>query len=232
MAYALVGSAGAVASGGNNLQPAFGQATTAGNLLICWFTSDTNAVNQHIPTGWSAATGIGGANSGGDFGVLYKANCGSGETAPTLTWDSVTTVVACLAEFSGGATTSPLDQTKTTAAAGSSPSAVTSAGADVAAGELIIAIQLDGLSKAGTVTTSHTYNNGASAHYVGNNDATSSISHYRFSWGTTTGNSVADSISFADSSMNLSALGGALGSFTLAASGTTYSKAGHGVESG
>src|SRR5438477_5453899 len=107
MAIALVGSLGTPVTGTTSVSPTFGQATTAGNLLICWLIGAPNGYT--LPSGWSqAASSFDGQTSL----VLYKANCGASETAPSFTTATNTFMAAALGEFSGAATTSPVDQNK------------------------------------------------------------------------------------------------------------------------
>lgn len=211
MAYALV-SAGSVSSGTTSVTPAFGATTGAAHLLIaCVYAA------QSTPTTCSDGSWVKAAEAAfvPVSAVWYKPNSGSGETAPQFTGFSTGAISAVLAEFSGGATASPVDKTKTSGPT-SSPSTATMASADVASGELLIASSVDGLSKAGTVTTSESFNNGATATDLGNNDATSTTDHYRFAYGFTTGNSSADANTHSDNSMNLSQMNLVLVSFKLA----------------
>lgn len=212
MAYALVGSVGTVASGTNSASPTFAQATSVGHLLVAWV-----AGSQITVTSTQSWTFIAAAAT--SAGIWYKANCAANETAPVFSGSG--TMFAALAEFSGGATAAPEDQHGFNAGAtGVTPVSVANAAADVAAGELVVCTQWDTLSKAGTTTTSHTYNNGATATGNLNNDGTSSLNHYRFSFGITTGNAAADSVSLADSSKNLTTVTGRSASFLLAAAAT------------
>ena len=59
MAIALVGTIGAVPPGasGASVTPAFGQTTTAGNLLVAWVDANVNSGSASFPTapsGWTA----------------------------------------------------------------------------------------------------------------------------------------------------------------------------------
>lgn len=208
MAYALVGSVGTVATGTTSASPTFAQATTAGNLLVAWVVYNGSTPITSTQS-WVFANSDSTAAQ-----VWYKANCAAGETAPVFSRTGVTFMAAALAEFSGGATSSPVDR-KLASSSGTTPLSLTTLGADIAAGELVLGSQKDLLTKSGTVTTSHTYNNGATATANLNNDATSTADHYRFSYGITTGNSAADNISMADNSMNLSGINGTIISFLL-----------------
>ena len=202
MAYALVGSAGSVASGTASVSPSFGQATTAANLLIGWITSyGSGGAITTTASGWTVAHDPGTA-SGLRGAIWYKANCGASETAPTFTSSGATGMFAALAEFSGGATSSPIDQ-HTDSGFGTGSPTVTLPGADAAAGELFVTGHALLLSKAGTNTSTDSYNNGATPTTNLNNDATSTANHYTFAWGVTTSNTGADSDTTTDSSMNI-----------------------------
>lgn len=217
MAYALVGSLGAVAEG-TSPAAAFGQATTAGNLLIAWIGNGAgNTVSES--SGWTQATGITAAVRAQ---IWYKENCGASESAPSFS--STSSFAVRLGEFSGGSTSSPpTDQARNTVSGGASPITNTADAADVAAGELVIGTVGILLSKAGTDTTTVTFNNGATTLGQANNDATSTNVHYRFAYGITTGNSSADTVTGTDTSMNLSSMAVALTSFKLAAAGPAAS---------
>lgn len=210
MAYARVGAMGTVASGSATVTPSFAQATTAGNLLIGWVSSDGTATITTSSSGWSKARSVGGQ---GQPSIFYKQNCSAGETAPTFTATSGT-LSSALAEFSGGDTVSPVDQTGGNGGL-SSPVVGVCAAADVAAGELFVTTLVSVSSKAETVTTSDTYNNGATPTGNLNNDATSIPGHYRFAYGVTTGKAAADQDSAASGSKNLINLAVALSSFKL-----------------
>ena len=218
MAYALVGSIGTVKQfSGTTITPAFAQATTAGNLLIAWLGA-TGATLSVTGTGWTQAVDAAGGATGLPASIWYRANCGAGETAPSFSFASISNGWAVLGEFSGGETTSPVDQVGNGPQGNTStPQTAACASADAQAGELLVSCSYDDLSKAGTVTTSDTYNNGATPTSNLNNDATSIVRHYRFAWGTTTGNSAADQNSHADNSMNLVGMNTCVASFKLPA---------------
>jgi len=118
---------------GTNLAPAFGQPTTAGNLLLCFVTTDSSSATNPFTitgTGWTQAAVTGGSFNWG--ALFYRANCGASESAPTLGDGGAGAHWSGLAEFSGGATSSPLDKTGTAAGA-----TATASGADSAAGDLV-----------------------------------------------------------------------------------------------
>lgn len=213
MAYALVGSLGSPATGAPPT-PTFGQATTAGNLLVAWVRANGTVTITTSSTGWALAAGfVSGVR------IFARPNCGAGESAPTWSGGNATVM---LGEFSGGATSSPVDLTGTANGA-TSPQTATGAGADAAAGELVLGCEAIDLSKAGTHTSSITYNNGASSLGDAHNDGTSTTQHYRFSYGITTGNAAADQVGGTSSSMNLLEIQLAFASFKLAAAGPVAS---------
>jgi hypothetical protein len=124
---------------------------------------------------------------------------------------------AALAEFSGGATVSPLDKVGNNSGS-VSPVVGACSAADVASGQLFVTCGGHALSMSASTTTADTYNNGATPTSNLNNDATSTTgNHYRFAWGATTGNSAADQTSQSDTSSSLSSLALAVASFKAAA---------------
>lgn len=209
MTIALVGSVGTVATGTTSCVPAFAQTTTAGNFLAAWVASDQTGT-QTPPTGWSIVTLYQAAAA-----IMYKANCATGETAPTFTTNG-STIAAAMAEFSGVATSSPEDQ-NTFNTSITSPLSISNALPDAAGGELVLTAFFDALTKAGTVTTADAYGSNATSISAGNNDATSTAFHYRFSYAITTGNGIADTVSHSNNSMNLSSIKGGIASFRIAA---------------
>lgn len=138
MGYALVGTLGAVA---NTLSPSFGQATTAGNLLIAWLGANDGGSTAPFSTtspGWTVIS----PQSGSAFNwaaIAYKANCGTSESPPVFSSaGGPSAPFTQLGEFSGGATSSPLDQSA--AGSGSTIQTAQNAAADGQGGDLIIAV--------------------------------------------------------------------------------------------
>jgi hypothetical protein len=108
--------------------PTYGQATTAGNLAVCWVAS--NGTLSIIGAGWIAATPI-----NNNCMIYYKENIGANESPPTInTFGSET--YTQLAEFSVVTTNGALDQSKTTG--GTSPLAITNSASELSPSELII----------------------------------------------------------------------------------------------
>lgn len=227
MAIALVGSLGAVTTVTSNPTPAFGQATTAGNLLIAWVNPASGISPSFSGSGWTRAATGGGATDLAQ--IWYKANCGAGETAPTISGGLIN---ACrLGEFSGADKSSPLEnQSGASATSATSPVADACGSADAATGNLVIGCFSDLQSKAGTDTTAMTFTGGAAV-TAGNvsNDATSTTAHYRFAYGLTTTNAAADTVSCTSASMNISLLITCIASFKQ--SGTRVPRS-PGVDSG
>lgn len=212
MAYALV-SAGTAVTGTTSVSPSFGQATAANNLLVALVVYAPNG-NVTPPAGWTIAGSIGGIAD-----VFWKIASG-GDSAPSFADATQTFMAAVLGEFSGNNTSSPPDVGTGENWGGNSIASPLSIGTgdlpDAAAGELVVAASWHQLSKAGTATTSDTFTNGAAAINLGNNDGTSSVNHYRFSYGITNSNAVATSDSVANNSMNLTNIRGAISVFLLA----------------
>lgn len=208
MAYALVGSLGTVVNSGS---PSYNAPTTAGNLLICWVICSgvTPSMDQSYSTAFANTV----------LAIFYKENCGASETAPTVSGGPP--LFSMLGEFSGGATSSALDKVGAAVTTGAtSPQTNTMPSADTALGQLVVGVGKIVSTKAETVTTAMTMNNGATV--TSNNlDATSTTNHYRLGYGITTGNASADAVTTTTTSMNLSAINVLGASFKLAAGGDT-----------
>lgn len=216
MGYALVGTIGAVSVGssGAAVTPAWGasESRTAGNLLILQVAGDGSTTLPAAPAGWSIAKQIaGGSNTSS---IFYKIAAGS-DAAPTVAAISSDVLSCRLAEFSGNASSSPLDQTGS-AIATSTPQTPTTGGVDAALGELVIVTGNARYTLAATKTLSNTLNNGATSNNV-NNNSTSTISHYDMCWGITTGNSAADASTFAFTTSHITAVAVVIASFKLPA---------------
>lgn len=215
MAIALV-KLGTATTGTTSVSPTFGQATAAGDLLVAWLSAPGGAAAPGAPSGWSTGKVQLDSLNNRYSCIFYKANSGASETAPTFTDGAATFMAAALGEFSGADTLAPLDQSA--GANGlTSTQVLTAASADAASGDLVIACDGFAYSMAATKTTSDTFNNGATATDVGNNDGTSSATHYRMSYGITTSNASADTNTVAFTITNVTATHMALASFTVPA---------------
>ncbi len=186
----LVSVGSIVSSTTSTITPNFGQSTTAGNLLVCWLGGGAGGSSSSFSTsasGWTQA--VSASVSFVDAGALYyKADCAAGETAPTFNLNLVSPAYALLGEFSGLATSSPLDQY----GLGVSNEKATGNNPDTTSPDLLIAVQyvnngVSGSSSATTMTdgtgsslTTTTYNTGTSTPY------------FYCWWGVTTGTGTSD----------------------------------------
>ena len=194
---ALVGVAGALATGTTSVIPAFGQATTAGHLLVLIAVAVGSSANS-----WSGATGYTNINSwtASDTStvlIFVKENCGAGETAPTLSVPGATKIWAQLTEWSGEPTSGTPDKQHGSddATSGASFSLQVTDNllepeADVQAGELVISAVLWRLSGATTATIADVFNN-ATATTLASDTASSLADHIHFSYGITSWATVA-----------------------------------------
>lgn len=189
MAYALVGTAGALATGsGSNIAitPAYGQSPTANNLLLLGVLGFGTTTTPSTPAGWTLGPTLG---AGGSATIFYRIATG-GDAAPTVAALASTTWLGAVAEFSGNATSSPLDQSGSKNGSSGTQTAVNGA-ADALAGELFFYAVRFVTSTSVARTITNTLNNGMSNHDV-NNNATSTTRHVSIGFGITTGNSAAD----------------------------------------
>ena len=202
MAIALVGAMGAYQTVSvATITPAFGQATTAGNLLVAWLSGNGTATITVSGSGWTS-----GIQAHGTFdtaAIFYKPNCGAGETAPTFTLTAATKFNGRVAEFSGANTVSPLEKTGTTVvnASPTSPQVVNASAADAASGNLVLATAHIRDTATDTTTLTDTLNNGATATNHQDDGATTTNRHESSaSYGITTSNASADQDSLTFSS--------------------------------
>lgn len=186
--------------------PAFGQSTTAGNLLVCTVSAllGTGSGNFTCSDGtWTRAVqDVSRANV--QTAIFYKQNCGAGETAPTFSYSGSPSTTTCvLWEFSGAARGTPLDKTGHANAAGSAGAGampnVACGSANSTTGELVITADAISFGSGGTITSSDSYNQGATPTGNINADSTSTRQHYRQAYGITTGNSSASTNAPTDS---------------------------------
>lgn len=179
--YAIVGTIGVVSQGaaGAAVTPAWGtgESRTAGNLLICFWSTAGATGTGTIPSGWSQPTTAGGTSC--ICGIYYKIAAG-GDAAPTLSAVVSGVRAAQLAEFSGNAASGPLDRSAT-AASTTSPVTATAGVADLAASELLLLTSADFRSAARTPNDTLTSNHGTITQ-AGNNNGVSSVNHYSFGY--------------------------------------------------
>lgn len=186
MAYALVGSAGAVSTGatGAAVTPAFGQTPTANNLLILFIASDGATTLPTTPTGWTNVRQKAGT-AGCACEIAFKIAAGvasGGDSAPTVTGIASSVLSCQLAEFSGGAIGNPTDQTGQNTGT-TSPLTATNGGASRAIGELILVCSALDYSASATKTITLSSNHVTSFNALGNSSALTTAAHYAFGWG-------------------------------------------------
>ena len=191
MAIALVKS-GAVTADVNAASPAFGQATTAGNLLIAMVNAEVGGGTTGITlgggsTGWVEVT----HTTNFEAVIYYKKNCGASETAPTFTFSGATSGWASLHEFSGCDTSAPLDQSGTS----TSGTTCTASGTDGSNNLAVCGFVLD-CSKTATVTSwASTWTpSGGTTGDLANSDAVSSSKHVDARYSINSAHSAADSL--------------------------------------
>ena len=208
MTIALVGSLGGITQGGSGaaVTPAWGtgQNRAVNDLLVAWATCDAiNTAPATTTTPWTLAASFTTNSVLKVAGSLYYAIALGGDAAPAFSAIANGHINAMVAEFSGAAAASPLDQTSSASSGTTSPLVVNAASADAGSGELLVSCAGVFLSIAGTLATcANTYNNGATD--SGLSTAASSIRfHSSFGFGVTTGNSSADQDSFAYSTTNI-----------------------------
>jgi hypothetical protein len=99
-----------VVSTSGSASPSFGQSTASADFLLAFATSNNPGSSFPLSlsgSGWSLV-----ASGGGSYnwaGLWMKENCSSSESAPSFSDSGSSVMAASLAEFSGVATSSPLD---------------------------------------------------------------------------------------------------------------------------
>lgn len=215
MTIALVGSAGTVANGGasGSVTPAFAQPTTAGNFCACLVSgqgsSTTNSINGLWNTGPSFTFGFGPQDAA--IYYLQGVNNPGSVAAPTISQSGTTALFAQLLEFSGVASSFPIDQSGDSGVT-TSPMAISLVNADGTAPCLLLWAIGWVLSKSATCTLTDTATdsggNSLTVH-ASDNGSTSTANHYTFGWAvTTTGSGTHDTV---NSSNNSSKITGGLG---------------------
>jgi hypothetical protein len=144
-------SQGAIAASGS---PAFGAATTAGDLLVAFVVSSGSTAAATITTaasGWALAAAGGSAFIWSS--VWYKPNCAAGETAPVFTDPNGSIQFSQLAEYAGAAAVSPVDHAAGVSGGGAVPTFSVNLPPDTQAGDLVVACGFwNGSTSGGTVS--------------------------------------------------------------------------------
>lgn len=144
MAISLVQKAKSGVGSGTSVTVTLPGGTTAGNMLVAVLMSDASDTDTFTPpAGWALAVAHGFNGIGAIVAVYYLANCSAGSTSFAFTRGSGGFPFSALvAEYSGLATTSPLDKTATgdgTSGAGSAGSITTTQADEL----LIFAVNFD-----------------------------------------------------------------------------------------
>ena len=143
-AIALVQKGNEASGGGQQITATLNSGTTAGDLLVATvqdLNSNCATDNWTAPAGWVKATSIcRGGSTNGPAQIWYYLNVSAGITSVTFnTGSSGANSIAQLSEWSGVATSSPLDQTGTASNTnGNTSLTITTTGNISAAGELAI----------------------------------------------------------------------------------------------
>jgi hypothetical protein len=119
---------------GTTMTVSYGASVGAGHLLVGMFrASGTTSVSDSVNGAWTKAIGA----SDGVNSLWYKPNASAGSTTVTVNGSTSGSIRAVIAEYSGVATTSPLDGTSCNSGTGAT--ATTGSTASVPAGELAFA---------------------------------------------------------------------------------------------
>jgi hypothetical protein len=165
----------------SGLSPAFGQPTTAGDLLVAWLiSSDSSATDPFstISPGWSAAFAAGSSSQW--TSVWYKPDCAAGETAPVFTSaNGGPSLISMLGEFSGAALSSPVDSSGTSASPAAACAAPDSAGGDL----IIFSVCWNSGNGGGTITTTMTDSAGSAVTPGAAAGVAGTWIYYGFAWG-------------------------------------------------
>src|SRR2546430_5129185 len=127
----------AVNSSGLSVSPTLASASTAGNLLVATVYGNST-VTLNGPAGWTRAAAVQGTGVG-EVETWYYANNPGGIT--TATWSSQSggaPTMAQLSEWSGVATSSPVDATGTANVAATTTPTATAGSATTGGGELAV----------------------------------------------------------------------------------------------
>ena len=123
--------------------------STAGNLLVASLVYTSTTPSFSGPAGWTRGPHV--ASASGETEIWYDPNNAGGIASATFTFTSGPIAGGQLSEWSGVATTSPLDQSATATATSSTSVTVTTA-ATAASGELGVTSFEEALSSSSTVT--------------------------------------------------------------------------------
>jgi hypothetical protein len=158
--FTKVGNLGASTLGSaTSISPGFGQATTAGNLLVAWVSAFA-AEPTTAQAGWVKIVS---AVSGGLWAAIWvKLSAAGADAAPTFTAaGGLDFMRAQLGEFNPSVGTAALDQSSTAATIAGSTMSVQNPATDAAFGDLILVATRWAWTTVASTTFSETLNNGA-----------------------------------------------------------------------
>lgn len=162
--FALVKAGAALVGTATGVNPLFGQATAAGNLLTARVTASASGAEPATnAAGWVKLKSVN--TQGGWCAIWALANSLGNDAAPQFTGGGagLSVMMAQLAEYSGGITVSPADQSGTGGQSGNTI-VITNPATDVAFGDLIeVCTHYAMGGPGGGATFSDAFNNGATA---------------------------------------------------------------------
>jgi hypothetical protein len=141
VAIAHIQSTGNFASGTTSVSKAFVSNNTAGNLLVAavvCYAINTPTISDTRGNTWTQAISFSDNSLMGlVVRIFYAANCSAGANTVTGSWTTANGGEIHLSEFSGAATTSPLDKTASGSGVGSAGTATTTSVTTTQNGELV-----------------------------------------------------------------------------------------------
>jgi hypothetical protein len=148
-AIARVQTGSVVNGSSSSLALTLSSASTGGSLLVATVENNQSGETFSGPSGWVRAVGVngGGTTNPGRAEIWYYANNPGGISSATFTASGATHVQGQLSEWSGVATSSPLDVTGTASAAAATSVSVSTSGATAASGDVGITAFGIGFSK-------------------------------------------------------------------------------------
>lgn len=178
----------------NNYASAWPSNTTAGNLLVAYI--DTGGATLSPPTGWQQA------KLAGDAAIYYYPNCPGSYNLNN--WPNLSgTNGMFFAEFSGVATSSPIDTTGGNSGTAVASIVATTSGNVSASGELAVGVVAEHDSKSGTsATLSDSFTLISQNGGVGNSNK--ELASYKLN--PTSGTTLSDTGTTTTSSMNVNSL--------------------------
>jgi hypothetical protein len=185
-AIANVRTGSVVSSSGNSLAVTMSSGSTAGDLLVATISSDNGSATFSGPSGWVQGPNVGVGGNSGRAEIWYYANNPGGISSATFTTSGATLVAGQLSEWSGVATSSPLDASGTNTTTGATNITVSTSGAPTVTGGVGITSFDLAMGKSQNIT----FTPGSGWSNLGSNGSTSPTNaytaDYKLSVGTST----------------------------------------------